>query len=268
MKYRLGDKEVSYESEGKKIKGADVVLIDSAIDLTSLTNWKKKGFTIESLFEQSIFNKFKSGVYELLLSLWKECGLTFENNFQLDQYHTTATTNELHFKAVDKTKLISSEFFPVPISFLEERISEICKTELHVFSPTFKKSYFHFRVIRPQANDNNPLHRDVWVEENADGINLYIPITGSDENSSLAIIDGSHHWPESRIERTEQGASINGVKFNVPAVTEIYGDYQIARPTPAENEVLVFSPYLIHGGARNLNQDRTRISMEVRLWKK
>jgi len=34
------------------------------------------------------------------------------------------------------------------------------------------------------------------------------------------------------------------------------------------NQVLVFSPYLIHGGAVNLNSNETRISIEIRLWKK
>ncbi|MGC4023148.1 MAG: phytanoyl-CoA dioxygenase family protein [Cyclobacteriaceae bacterium] len=268
MKYTLGDREVSYNAEGKKISGDESVLIQNAIDLTSQTNWNKIGFTIAPLFEEKIYQEFKLGLHQLLISLWRESGLKVENNFLLNQYHTIAKDNSLHFQALDKTKLIPSERFPIPIKILEERISEICKTSLEVFSPTFKQSYFHFRVIRPQSNDNNPLHRDVWVEENANGINLYIPITGSNENSSLAIIPGSHLWPESRIERTEQGALINGVKFNVPAVTNIFGGYEVSRPDPKENEVLVFSPYLIHGGSMNLNQNETRISMEVRLWKK
>jgi ectoine hydroxylase-related dioxygenase (phytanoyl-CoA dioxygenase family) len=39
------------------------------------------------------------------------------------------------------------------------------------------------------------------------------------------------------------------------------------RPNPSENEVLVFSPYLVHGGGYNTNIDITRISLEMRFWK-
>jgi ectoine hydroxylase-related dioxygenase (phytanoyl-CoA dioxygenase family) len=91
---------------------------------------------------------------------------------------------------------------------------------------------------------------------------------GSNENSSLVVIPGSHYWPESKVERTISGATINTIKYNVPAVTKIEGEPEYLRPDPQENEVLIFSPYLIHGGAANLNEDSTRISIEVRLWKK
>ena len=41
----------------------------------------------------------------------------------------------------------------------------------------------------------------------------------------------------------------------------------MVRPPVEENQVLVFSPYLVHGGAVNLNADVTRISLEVRFWR-
>jgi ectoine hydroxylase-related dioxygenase (phytanoyl-CoA dioxygenase family) len=170
--------------------------------------------------------------------------------------------------AVEKTKLLAVEKFPIPIQLVEKRISEICQMPLIAKNPFDNQSIFHFRVIRPNSTDNNPLHRDVWLEDYANCINLYIPIAGSDSNSSLVIIPKSHHWSESKIERTEQGAIIDGVKYNVPAVTAIHSNYEIVRPDPKENEVLIFSPYLIHGGSVNLNTDRTRISIELRLWKK
>jgi ectoine hydroxylase-related dioxygenase (phytanoyl-CoA dioxygenase family) len=108
----------------------------------------------------------------------------------------------------------------------------------------------------------------VWLEDYKDCINLYIPVAGSNHNSSLIIIPESHRWPESKIERTISGAVVNEVKYNVPAVTKIEGTSSCLRPDPKENEVMVFSPYLIHGGAVNSNTDSTRISIETRLWKK
>ena len=42
---------------------------------------------------------------------------------------------------------------------------------------------------------------------------------------------------------------------------------KMIRPNPGWNEVLVFSPYLIHGGGRNFATDATRISLEMRLFR-
>lgn len=268
MKYELNKKKIDYKAEGEKTLGGDAVLLHQAIDLTFGKKWGEKGFTIERLFEESTYPKFKTKITALLISSWKKAGLDLSNDFELSQYHTVAVSKDLHIAAVDKTKLLSINEFPVPIQLVEQRISEICQTQLIAKNPFDSQSVFHFRVVRPNSNDNNPLHRDVWLEDYANCINLYIPIVGSNSNSSLAIVPGSHHWPESKTERTEQGAVIENVKFNVPAVTSIKGEYEIVRPDPKENEVLVFSPYLIHGGAVNLNQDQTRISIELRLWKK
>jgi ectoine hydroxylase-related dioxygenase (phytanoyl-CoA dioxygenase family) len=40
----------------------------------------------------------------------------------------------------------------------------------------------------------------------------------------------------------------------------------LIRPNPKENEVMLFSPYLVHGGGYNFNADVTRISLEMRFW--
>lgn len=268
MKYRLGDKEITYTSDGKTIAGSEHILLKEAIDLTEGLPWAKDGFTIEPLFNDSVFPIFKSNTRNLLLSCWREAGLEPSADFALDQYHTIASSKERHLAAVEKTKLLPTEKFPVDIRLLEARISEVCKKNLHVLNPFDSQSVFHFRVIRPDSHDNNPLHRDVWLEDYSDCINLYIPIAGSNEHSSLSLIPESHWWPESMVERTEDGARINGIKFNVPATTKIKKTFTILRPNPRENEVLIFSPYLVHGGAVNLNKDKTRISIEIRLWKK
>lgn len=246
----------------------DKVLLDDAIDLTSGTPWSKTGYVVSPLLEESIYSQFEDRAKTLLLRLWRESGLAVSNNFQLDQYHHLASTKEAHLAAVAKTKLISIDDLPISIARIENRISELCKVPLVARNPFDKLSVFHFRVVRPHSNDHNPLHRDVWLADYANCINLYIPITGSNERSSLSLIPGSHHWPENKTGRTPEGAVVDGIQFNVPAVTEIKEPHEIVRPNPRRNEVLVFSPYLIHGGAANLNPDQTRISIELRLWKK
>lgn len=268
MKYLVGDKWIEYKVEGERSWGPEEVLLQQAVDLTSLTSWKENGFIIEKLFEQPLLNTFQKNTRKLLLTLWRKAGLQLPDDFELDQYHTLIHSWQQHLDAIEFTKLIPVHDFPVAIHLLEERISEICRQKLEVKNPFDHQSVFHFRVIRPNTTDNNPLHRDVWLEDYKDCINLYIPVAGSNELSSLILIPGSHQWQESRIERTNGGAVMNSIKFNVPAVTSIAGNFETIRPAPLEDEVLVFSPYLIHGGAVNLHPSSTRISIEIRLWKK
>jgi len=268
MEYHLNKKKVVYHAEGSKTAGSDKILLQEAIDLTNGKPWGKNGYIVSPFIEENVFKNFEAKTEKLLISLWEKSGLSIPHDFQLDQYHTLAFNQDLHLSAVEKTKLLSVSDFPIPISEIENRISEICETNLVAKNPFDNQSVFHFRVVRPNSNDNNPLHRDVWLEDYANCINLYIPVAGSNELSSLTIIPGSHHWPESKIERTLEGAIVKGTKFNVPAVTRINEEYEIVRPNPQRNEVLVFSPYLIHGGAVNLNPHQTRISIELRLWKK
>lgn len=268
MQYSVNNRAIHYESAGEKGQGKAVVLLTQAIDLTAKTSWNKQGYTVEKLFSEEVYASFHKAAHNLLINCWQASGLPITRDFNLDQYHNVASTTEKHLTAVEHTKLISTTLFPIDIVRLEDRISAICNESLVAKNPFDSQSVFHFRVIRPNQPDNNPLHRDVWLEDYKDCINLYIPLAGSDENSSLVILPESHHWPESKIERTLSGAEIHGVKFNVPAVTGIEGEINFIRPNPKQNEVLIFSPYLIHGGSANLNPDVTRISIEIRLWKK
>ncbi|SHH33181.1 hypothetical protein SAMN04488109_3735 [Chryseolinea serpens] len=268
MKYTVNDTELSYEVTGPRAWGDERVLLNDAVDLTAATPWSATGFSIEQLFDAATYSTFMYNTRRLLLKSWHEGGLSVDDDFDLEQYHTQVRDFEEHLKAIERTKLLSTKDFPVPVRMVEDRISELCQVALVAKNPFDGQSIFHFRVIRPRQADNNPLHRDVWLDDYDDCINLYIPVAGSNAQSSLILIPGSHRWPESRIEKTVEGAVINGVRFNVPGVTDIRGPYQVTRPDPGVNEVLMFSPYLIHGGAINLNQDQTRISIEMRLWKR
>jgi len=268
MEYCVNEFNLKYEVSGPRHWGEDRTLLHEGRDLTAPTHWHESGFTIEQLFDSGSYETFSEHSRSLLINSWKNAGLIVDNSFNPDQYHTLTKDYQVHLKAVEKTKLLQVSDFPVPVRQIEERISEICKVSLVARNPFDGQSIFHFRVIRPMLSDNNPLHRDVWLEDYDNCINLYIPLAGSNEKSSLIIIPGSHQWPESRIEKTGSGAVIDGVKFNVPAVTALKGSYTFERPNPLPNQVLVFSPYLIHGGAINLNTDKTRVSIEMRLWKK
>jgi ectoine hydroxylase-related dioxygenase (phytanoyl-CoA dioxygenase family) len=267
MKYTVNGLTQEYTVAGARCWGNNIKLLDGAVDLTQNTPWHETGYTVEKLFEDDCYTDFKKNTHNLLIDLWQNAGLNLKSDFELCHYHTVAKEKETHLAAVEKTKLLDVSQFPIPIQELEQRISVLCNDKLMVKNPFDNQTIFHFRVIRPHQTDNNPLHRDVWLEDYKDCINLYIPIAGSNEKSSLVIAEGSHLWPESKVERTISGAVVNNVKYNVPAVTAIKDVYQLVRPNPKPNEVLIFSPYLIHGGSANFNLDQTRISIEVRLWK-
>ncbi|HYE41071.1 MAG TPA: hypothetical protein VEB23_14130, partial [Ramlibacter sp.] len=65
--------------------------------------------------------------------------------------------------------------------------------------------------------------------------------------------------------RTTGGAVLNGMPYRVPAIVEWDGHRKMVRPTVKEGEALVFSPLIIHGCAKNLQSDVTRVALELRL---
>lgn len=259
---------VEYPVEGPRRYGPDEVILASHDDLTQATDWADAGYRVAPFLSADDHSRFISGVHERFRLFFNAVGISLPEDFRLDQYHHfTHFDDPLHLAVVDQAKLLETEDFPLPVSRIEERVSELCGVGVQARNPHNAERVFHFRIIRPQRNDNNPLHRDVWLPEYHDAINIYVPICGSNDLSSLTLVPGSHRWSEAMVERTAQGARVKGVQFNVPAVTDARSPLEVVRPDPKENEILVFSPYLIHGGAMNFNDDRTRVSLEMRFWR-
>ena len=269
MILHLNGQDIRLNIEGERLFGDKVNLLSTDDDLTKNTGFAEKGYKVVPFLEEHLYTQFFSGTKRLITQCLRDAGLDVDDNFDLAKYHHLIGDNyRQHLEVIKRTKLFHNTDFPVAISHVENRISDICKIPLRVKNPFTLEEVFHLRIIRPHTTDHNPLHRDVWQHENRNAINLYIPLTGSNQLSSLTIAPGSHHWTEDLTERTSQGAVVNKVKFNVPGLTASKKSLNLIRPDPSENEVLIFSPYLIHGGAHNLNKDMTRISMEIRLWRK
>ncbi len=269
MILHLNGQNIELDIEGDRAYGAPVNLLSTDDDLTKNTEFAHIGYAVKPFLSTDQFQHMLEGIKSLVLAYMRNVGLPADNNFNLSQYHRLIGENyQQHLRVIDQTKLIQNADFPIDISLIEKRISEICQIPLKIKNPFTRQEVFHLRIIRPLTTDHNPLHRDVWQDENRNAINLYVPLVGSNHLSSLTIVPESHHWTEELTERTSKGAIVNKVKFNVPGLTGTKRALNIVRPNPAENEVLVFSPYLIHGGAVNLNKDTTRISLEIRLWRK
>ena len=96
-------------------------------------------------------------------------------------------------------------------------------------------------------------------------VNVFLPIRGVGDKSSLPIIEGSHLWTEAETIRTNLNPKIDNISYSVPAIISMSDNSKIKLKRPIVNmdEVMIFSPYCIHGGAKNLSQC-TRISLEFR----
>jgi hypothetical protein len=269
IKYTLEEKEIELDLNGETFVGADEVLLFNDENLIENTTWKEEGFNIVRFLEQADFQEIKHGLKNKIKNLIVDSGGEIDANFELDRYHLYVN-NEIHLRIAKSIQWgwnISE--FPIDFQLINKRISDVIGKQVSTKAKHIDLNNFFLRIVRPQNfQDNNPPHRDVWIDRLRDAINIYAPICGSNVDSSLGVIPKSHLLKESEIERTADGAVLNGTVYSVPCVISINGEQpHLIRPNPQENEVMLFSPYMVHGGGYNFNEDITRMSLEVRFWK-
>jgi hypothetical protein len=130
-----------------------------------------------------------------------------------------------------------------------------------------KLKHFWVRVVRPNSGDNNPPHKDTHVKRIKDNLNIYLPLAGSDSNSSLPLIPKSHTELESEYIVSASPCYAKGKRFTVPAIVHRNNGLNLITPNPQENEIMIFDPNCIHGGGINSNKNTTRVSLEMRFFK-
>jgi hypothetical protein len=268
---QIEDEKIEMEVDGETFFGNEEVLLLSDDDLTKNTNWHNEGFTVQPFLSNEEFEIIRLGVTEIIKTFVEKETKQLLPNFTLQKYHEICADNELHLKVVRNfQKCLPVQDFPVDFNVLDNRVSEICGINVTSNHPVQEASRkFCVRIVRPQRkSDNNPPHRDVWLDRLRNAVNIYLPLAGSNKKSSLPLIKGSHLWKESEIERTIAGGKVNNVIFTVPCVIGTAHGLNMIRPQVNLNEMMVFSPYLIHGGGCNLNEDTTRVSIEIRFWRK
>jgi hypothetical protein len=260
---------VSFTIEGQTGWGAPTVLLDHDDDLTQGRPWAAQGYTVEPFLQPHEYQRLVDGIRTRLATRMAAAGITVPAEFSLDRYHEVVTSDDMHARvSAQGPWCLPLSDLPIPAEMISQRISEILGLRVSVTPPHREfPEHFCFRVVRPRSRDNNPPHRDVWLDRLRHAINIYVPLAGSSSRSSLPVVTGSHRWSEAEIERTQEGAQVNGISFTVPSVVGAAYPLTLTRPDPAANEVLVFSPYLIHGGAFNQQADRTRVSLEMRFWR-
>jgi hypothetical protein len=267
--YEIEGEVITLDLQGETIKGGDEVLLNKDINLLQNTNWNEEGYTIVPFVSDAEFATIKKGITQKIAKIIEDCGGKIDENFSLDKYHLYVD-DEIHLKLAKTIKdgwLVSE--FPIDFQIINDRMSEILGVKVATELKGSQFDSFFLRIIRPKEfRDNNPPHRDVWIDRLRHAVNIYAPLSASNMKSSLPIMPGSHLFKESEIVRTADGAFLNGTKYTVPCVISVKDEMpKLIRLDPKENEMMIFSPYMVHGGGYNLNEDTTRTSLEVRFWK-
>ena len=268
--YQIDGGAISLCLENDTFFGKPEVLLSYDDDLIADVPWSDSGYTVAPFLDPKMYGRLVNGIRAIFKFHLSELGVEELDGFELQDYHKLVN-DQRHLAMVERFRdFFPHTSFPIPLELMENRISEICKVPLTNDSHTEYGKFFFVRMVRPCGkNDFNPPHRDVYLDRIRHAVNIYLPIAGSNQHSSLPVLPGSHNWNEADVERTDLHPVINGVQFTVPCITgNKNGELKMIRPNPAPNEVLVFSPYMIHGGAVNNNEDVTRISLEMRFWRK
>ena len=239
--------------------GEDRVILSEDTNLLEYTNFNADGHAIFTAnFAASISNFLKQMVATKIEEITSR-------QIDIEKYH-------LHISDEEHTRIINAMPWKKTESpeirefaeYMETRVSEILERRVKIFNDDI-----WVRICRPSSvtsTDYNPCHRDIYLDFYRNIANIYVPIVGSNELSSLAMQSGSHLWNERDIVVTRGGAFFpnSGKKYSVDAVLRSRQPLQMVRPNPQEDEFILFSPYLIHGCSSNENADATRMSVEIR----
>lgn len=236
--------------------GEDIVLLENDVNLLENTIFDKDGYKV---FTIPNFNNFLQDFIK------NEIKIITQKDVNLLNYHNEI--NESEHKAILSSMPYKKNVSPELKNFsehIENYISTILGFSIKIFNDDI-----WFRICRPTniyKNDFNPCHKDVYLDFYKNLINIYLPVVGSNENSSLKIEPGSHKWNENEIMRTTGGAFFKNInkKYSVDAIVATKTPLEMIRPKVEIHQMMIFSPYLIHGCSDNNNMNETRISLEVR----
>jgi hypothetical protein len=276
IEFSIDNKKVSVNiaEETQFIFGKSEVLSNSETDITYNQSWYNLGYAVFQFLKQEEFENLVNGIKVSIIKFIKEELMADVSDFSLEDYHHYIKTNADHAKITGRTRDLFPQDFNFQIKELIPRFEEFLGFELSDIDPDSKMQvHIILRINRPNSNDYNPPHKDIYEGVDNENtipkfMNFWIPICGVTSNSSLPLAPGSHLIEESKIFRTTNGANIEGNKYRVRLVKEWNKSNSLKRVEIKNREVLVFSSHLIHGLAINSENNKTRIALEFRLFKK
>ena len=269
--YFINSNKYEFLFEGKYISGKNEVLLHYDDDLIEKTNFSIKGFKIVNLKKSFGHQNIIAEVERYLKNIIEKELNNKLQDFKLSMYHKYIN-DKTHNRIIKKfsngilfNKIISRNLF-------ERTVSEILNIDVTTQNKNFNNvnaNKYFLRIIRPNLkSDFNPPHKDVYIGRLKSAVNIYLPICGSNNKSALPIFPKSHKINENNIFKSKNNSKFNNKKFTVPTIVKCRPDLKLVRPNPKIHQLLIFSPYLIHGGGINENKNLTRISIEARFWRK
>ena len=272
--YKINDKEITVNVDDSLLFkiGDEKTLSTKNTDISYDQPWYKKGYTTANFLNKEDFNLLLEGLTE---SIKKLINIEFDldlSNFELHKYHHYIKTNEDHFKIASKTRDLFPNDFNFNILEILPKFESILGFKLTDINPFNKqKAHIIVRINRPFSKDFNPPHKDIYEGVDNESyipqfINLWIPICGVTQNSSLPVAPESHLLSENKIKRTFDGAIVEGNKYRVRMI-ESWDSNKLFRTNVKYGEVLFLSSHLVHGLAINQENDTTRVALEFRLFK-
>lgn len=181
IKFKLNEKEQKLPVVGNVSYGDEVVLLEQDDNLIKSTDFNHNGFSINKFLDNESYLIFCDGIKDLMSELiLKATGILVPKDFELEQYHHLINSDSLHAKIVAYLRDgFELQKLPIMLGRIEKRVSEICRVDVVAFNKNLKDQNFYIRVVRPDGkNDNNPPHRDVWLDYYRNCVNIYLPICG------------------------------------------------------------------------------------------
>ncbi len=253
--------------------GENKVLSGPNTDIVYNLPWYAEGHTSENFLNTDEFAALKAGLSRCVKKIIEET-LGFDTTgFTLEKYHHFVSESQDHYKVVSRTRDLFPADFNFPIEEIYPKFEKLLGFKLSDIDPrNGEKLHIIIRINRPKSTDFNPPHKDIYEELDQNNyippfVNLWIPICGVTENSSLPIVPRSHQIPESQILRTFDGGVVQGNTYRVRMIKDWEGSSKLMRAQVSEGQVLFFSSHLIHGLAVNEEADLTRVALEFRLFK-
>ena len=232
-----------------------------------------KGSLLQNFLSKKEFENLRMGIQSTIKKIIRNELDIETNGFSLEKYHKYVKDDYSHLKIVSKTRDLFEKDFPFQITSLIPKFEKILNLGLtDINTDTKEKAHIIIRINRPNSYDYNPPHKDIYEQYDAKKIlpkfiNFWIPISGVTSKTSLPIVEGSHLLTEDKITRTCQNSFVGKNEYRVRYVKN-WGSNSLTRPKVNYGQVLIFSSHLIHGLAKNNEDNITRTALEFRLFKK
>ncbi len=261
--------EIVVNSQGSIFDyGDQEVLVNENSDIAYHTSWYPKGYKVFDFLSPDKMDILVQDITNTIKNIVAKENINVDN-FSLEQYHHYVEDDQTHFNVAKQTRDLYEKDFRFAMQDLYKLIGKHGEIELTSYNEEIQEDvHIIVRINRPHSSDYNPPHKDIYGAEIKSFLNVWIPIAGVNENSTLPIAPSSHLLNESKILRTFEGGIVDGKKYRVVAIAKWDDCHKLTRAEVKKGQCLIFTPYLIHGCGYNNQDDTTRVALEFRLSRK